>query len=56
MDINEVRKFVEAEVDENIIPSLIEFTRIPNQSLVFDAEWETNGHLDRAADHVFEWV
>jgi hypothetical protein len=56
MDLPALQEFVNSEVDSSVIPSLMDFIRIPNQSLVFDAEWETNGYVDQAADLVSAWV
>lgn len=38
------------------MPSLVEYIRIPNQSKAFDPEWNTNGLLKKAADHINDWV
>jgi hypothetical protein len=33
----------------------MEFVSIPNCSKDFDPEWNTNGLLDKAADHLVKW-
>jgi len=48
-------KLVEEEF-EKAIPSLQDFVRIPNLSIAYDAEWETNGLLDRACEHAASWI
>lgn len=35
---------------------MIEYIRIPNLSRDFDPEWETNGLLENAAEHIKNWV
>lgn len=40
---------------DSALPSLQEFVRIPNLTPRMDKEWETNGLLDKAANHVAEW-
>jgi len=39
-----------------MLPSLMDYVRIPNLSKSFDPEWETNGLLDKAAEHLKKWV
>lgn len=55
MDAAVNRKLVDEEW-EAAIPSLQDFVRIPNLSVAFDKEWATNGLLDKAVDHMVEWV
>ena len=43
MDCKKAADFVKKEWNENVIPSLMDFVRIPNVSPSFDAEWDTNG-------------
>ena len=40
---------------DSVIPTLREYIAIPNQSPAFDADWATNGHLDRAVDLLHAW-
>jgi acetylornithine deacetylase/succinyl-diaminopimelate desuccinylase-like protein len=42
--------------DEKIVPALIDFIRIPNQSPLFDPEWSAHGHMDRAVKLVTDWI
>jgi acetylornithine deacetylase/succinyl-diaminopimelate desuccinylase-like protein len=41
--------------DEEIVPALTEFIRIPNLSPAFDPEWAAHGHMAEAADLVRRW-
>ncbi len=41
--------------DQNIVPELIEYIKIPNKSVMFDANWKTNGHMDQAMDLIKKW-
>lgn len=40
---------VEKLFDEQLIPGLSDFIRVPNLSPQFDPEWKTNGLLEKAA-------
>lgn len=41
--------------DEEIISELVEYIRIPNKSPLFDPNWEANGHMDKAVEHIAGW-
>lgn len=47
---------VDAEWSRSIEPALAEYVRIPNQSVLFDPDWERNGHMDRAAALLCDWA
>ena len=40
---NEVNQFW----DDKILPTLVEYIKIPNKSPSFDPDWEKHGHMDR---------
>ena len=42
--------------EDRVLPALSEYTRIPCLSPAFDAEWEANGHIARAAQLLHDWV
>src|SRR4051812_36122563 len=46
---------VERLFDASIVPTLMDYIRIPNQSPAFDAEWERAGHMRRAMDLIVTW-
>eukprot|EP01098_Paradermamoeba_levis_P016715 TRINITY_DN91_c0_g1_i1.p1 TRINITY_DN91_c0_g1~~TRINITY_DN91_c0_g1_i1.p1 ORF type:complete len:512 (+),score=170.57 TRINITY_DN91_c0_g1_i1:2-1537(+) len=52
----EKSEFVEKLWDSSIVPTLEEYVKIPNQSPYFDTEWAQNGHLQKAADLLVQWV
>jgi len=52
----ELFKNLSKKYDDDIIPQLEEYVRIPNQSPYFDPEWATNGHLDKAVDLISGWI
>lgn len=49
---DQVHEYWEGEA----LPALIEFGKIPNVSPAFDKDWKSNGHMDRAAHLLAEWV
>ena len=56
MDCKKAADFVKKEWNENVIPSLMDFVRIPNVSPSFDAEWDTNGLQLQAFELVTKWA
>lgn len=56
MDLNTTRQFVETTWTEKIIPALQGYLTIPNQSPLYDPNWNTNGYLDQATDLIANWI
>lgn len=42
--------------DREILPALQEYIRIPNESPLFDPEWQSHGHMQRAVALVADWI
>nr|VFJ49258.1 MAG: Acetylornithine deacetylase/Succinyl-diaminopimelate desuccinylase [Candidatus Kentron sp. FW] len=55
LPVSESRAFMDEFWEERILPTLMDYIRVPNQSPSFDPEWETNGHMTRAVQLVYEW-
>jgi len=49
-------KWVEEQFTKSIVPTLVEYIKIPNKSAMFDPDWKKNGHMDRAVDLLFQWA
>ncbi len=49
-------KFSTAYFDDVALPSLCEYVSIPNKSPLFDPDWEANGFMTDAVDHMVNWV
>lgn len=56
MDTNTARTQIDRTWDESILPELVEYVRIPNKSVAYDRDWEANGHMERAAQHMRRWA
>jgi len=56
MDISRIRDFVERTWTESVIPSLLEYLIIPNQSPAYDQNWSTNGYMDQAVELIANWI
>src|SRR5690554_563320 len=55
MDQKTAQQFIDQMWDDSIVPELIEYIKIPAKSPHFDANWEANGHLEKAVQHIFGW-
>jgi acetylornithine deacetylase/succinyl-diaminopimelate desuccinylase-like protein len=42
--------------EREILPTLQDYIRIPNESPHFDPDWQTHGHMQRAVALVAEWI
>lgn len=40
---------------DNIIPSLFDYVKIPNKSPHFDPDWEAHGYMEKATSHIAEY-
>ncbi len=47
---------VDALWDAAIVPTLVDYIRIPNKSPSFDPDWEAHGHMERVLDLALAWV
>jgi acetylornithine deacetylase/succinyl-diaminopimelate desuccinylase-like protein len=55
-DAKTVKSDVEKEFKETIIPSLIEYIKVPNQSPLFDKKIHENGLMQKAIGIMVDWV
>jgi acetylornithine deacetylase/succinyl-diaminopimelate desuccinylase-like protein len=56
LDLDALNTFVETQWNDNIIPSLCDFIRIPNQSPAYDKDWAINGHMDAVIKLWLDWA
>lgn len=56
MDSAKLGQFVSDKWDNEIVPQLIEYIRIPNKSPMFDANWVENGYMEQAVTLMSDWA
>jgi acetylornithine deacetylase/succinyl-diaminopimelate desuccinylase-like protein len=56
MDSTQVNDAVSALWDEEIVPQLVDYIRIPNKSPMFDAKWAEHGYMDQAVTQLSAWA
>lgn len=50
-----IAQFVETTWNEQIVPELVEYIRIPNKSPSFDPDWEEHGYMEQAVEQIYGW-
>lgn len=55
MDKKIIENFIAETWDHSIIPTLVEYIKIPNQSPMFDPQWEQNGYMQQAVELLKHW-
>src|SRR5438093_787749 len=56
IDSDRTRAFLQRTWDDDIVPTLTEYIRIPAKSPMFDAHWAEHGHLERAVGLITDWA
>ena len=56
MDSRQIASQIDQEWEHSVLPTLEHYIRIPNQSPLYDPEWATNGHMQRALALAKQWV
>jgi len=49
-------KWTEELFASSIVPTLVEYIKIPNKSAMFDPDWRKNGHVDKATSLLAGWA
>ena len=56
MDTAKIDRFVATKWDDEIVPQLVEYIRIPNKSPMFDKDWVAHGYMDDAVRLMETWA
>jgi len=56
MNFEKVTAFMDRIWDDEIIPVLTDYIRIPNKSPAFDPDWEAHGHMEKAVTMFADWA
>ena len=56
MDPRKVEQFISQKWDQDVVPELVEYIRIPNKSPLFDPDWVEHGHMERAVQMMERWA
>jgi acetylornithine deacetylase/succinyl-diaminopimelate desuccinylase-like protein len=56
MDQVVAKAFIDTVWDDEIVPQLTDYIRIPNKSPAYDAEWQAHGYMDAAVEQFAAWA
>ena len=56
IDPQAIAAFLSAKWDQDIVPQLVDYIRIPNKSPMFDKAWQASGHMDAAVALMETWA
>lgn len=55
MDHRKLLTLVDQSWEQDIVPQLVDYIRIPNKSPAFDKDWAKAGHMHRAVKLIADW-
>jgi acetylornithine deacetylase/succinyl-diaminopimelate desuccinylase-like protein len=56
MSAAETTAWVENLFRSSIVPTLVDYIKIPNKSMMFDPEWRAHGYMDQATEMFATWA
>lgn len=56
MDTRRIAQYVDRCWDDQIVPQLVDYIRIPNKSPMFDPDWVANGYMEQAVELMTGWA
>ena len=55
MNLADLNRFVAERWDQDVVPRLVDYVRVPAKSPAFDASWEAHGHLAAVVKDAEAW-
>ena len=56
IDVGKARKHIDQCWGDEIVPTLVEYIKIPNKSPAFDPDWAAHGYMDEAVSLFERWA
>jgi acetylornithine deacetylase/succinyl-diaminopimelate desuccinylase-like protein len=56
LDTERTRQHAQRAWDDDIVPALTDYIRIPAKSPMYDTHWAEHGHIDRAVTLITDWA
>ncbi len=56
MNSENLKKHIHDFWDSEIVPTLVDYIKIPNKSPSFDPDWEKHGHMDKVLNLASDWT
>jgi acetylornithine deacetylase/succinyl-diaminopimelate desuccinylase-like protein len=55
MNLSDLKHLTDRRWDEELIPRLVEYVKVPAKSPGFDASWAAHGYLQRVVEEAYAW-
>ena len=55
MNLSDIRSLTDRQWDEDLVPRLVDYVRVPAKSPAFDPSWDAHGHLDAVVRSAEAW-
>lgn len=55
MNQQQLQNFVNSNWEQSIVPTLVEYIKIPNKSPQFDPKWQEHGYMQQAVELMKQW-
>jgi len=55
VDTQTAQRFIDEKWNDEIVPELVEYIKIPNKSPHFDPDWEAHGYMEDAVQQIHAW-
>ncbi len=55
LNVADLQPYVDRRWDEDLLPRLVEYVRVPAKSPLFDADWAAHGFLDAVVREAYRW-
>ena len=56
LDADRLGRLVDQCWGDSIVPTLVDYIKIPNKSVMFDPEWRAHGFMDKATEMFASWA
>lgn len=56
MDANKAKSFIGRIWDDEVVPQITDYIKIPNKSPMFDKDWQAHGYMDAAVALMEKWA
>lgn len=56
MNLSDLRPLIDAKWDDDLVPRLVDYVRLPAKSPAFDPSWAAHGHLAAAVEAAAAWA
>ena len=56
MNLSDIAAFTDRKWDDELVPRLVDYVRVPAKSPAFDASWAAHGHLAQVVRDAHDWA